>query len=174
MNTNPHEAIINQQATDWDSVLAEINAWRGACLHHCSAVEMAVTETLFALSAAMPGHTEIGLRHLVGQRLEDLASALAPGGAFDEVGKSAQRELTQYRQEHEAFRNLICHGVLKATVERNGQWMLIVRMLAIRARQAERSTLALDRGEALAKLDALKRDGQRLTSVLGQLRRTVG
>lgn len=44
---------------DWDATFAQVNAWRGACLHHFSTVELAVTETLLALNEASPAGTVI-------------------------------------------------------------------------------------------------------------------
>ncbi|QCB53955.1 hypothetical protein E5675_05565 [Sphingopyxis sp. PAMC25046] len=172
MDTSPSPNAPPSPAK-WDAIFAEVNAWRGACLHHFSTVEMAVTETLFDLSAAAPTGTGVRLRHLIGQRLEDLAVAISPDGPFKEVGKSAFIELSQFREKHESFRNLLCHGVVKITVERSGQWVLVMRVLSIRSRQAERNALALEKDEADALLTALKRDGQRLTSALGQLRKAV-
>ena len=142
-------------------------------MHHFSAVEMAVTETLLALSVVTPAGTTIRLRHLIGQRLEDLAAATALGGPFEEVGKAARSELLQYRERHEAFRNLLCHGFARVSVERTGHWVLVLRAVAVHAGKAERNTLVLDQSEALARLDSLKRDGGKLTSLLGQLRKAA-
>lgn len=173
MEKKSGETIPSLQGADWDAIFAEVNVWRGACMHHFSMVEMAVTETLLGLSAVTPDGAAVRLRHLIGQRLEDLTAAITPGGPFGEAGKAALVELSQYREKHEAFRSLLCHGVVKVTIERSGQWVLVMRALSIRARQAERNALALDQDEAQAALVALKRDGQKLASVLGQLRKAV-
>lgn len=162
-----------QPVTNWDAVFAEVNAWRGACVHHFSAVEVAVTETLLSLSAIRPGGTAIRLRHLIGQRLEDMTAAVAPDGPFHDAGKAAHGDLMQYREKHETFRNLLCHGLTKISVERNGHWVLVMRVLSIRSGKAERNTLVLDQSDALAKLEALRRDGSRLASALGQLRKLL-
>jgi len=167
------DAALPQQSTNWDAILAEVNAWRGACLHHFSAVEMSVSETLLALSDAAPSGTDVLLPHLFGPKLEQLVSLTAADGPFSEIGKNAQWELQQYREHHDNFRNYICHAFLKIAVERSGQWMLAMRLLSFSSGRADRKTLALEQAEALAKLDALKRDGQRLASVLGNLRKTV-
>lgn len=173
MDAGQIDTILPQQAVDWEAIFAEVNAWRGTCVHHFSAVELAVTETLLALRAVSTGASDVRLRHLIGQRLEDLTAATGPGGPFETAGKGTQIELLQYREKHEDFRNLLCHGFAKVTVERSGRWMLVIRVLAIRTGKAERNTIVLDQNEAAAKLDALKRDVQRLGSVLGQLRKTV-
>jgi len=36
---------------NWEAIFTDVNCWRSACMHHFSIVEMAVTETLLALSA---------------------------------------------------------------------------------------------------------------------------
>jgi hypothetical protein len=59
------------------------------------------------------------------------------------------------------------------TVEHNGRWLLLIRTLSIRSRQPDRTMLALEQSEAETKLAALKRDGTKLASHLGQLRKTI-
>lgn len=162
-----------QKSVNWTSIFSEVNSWRGACLHHFSTVEAAVTETLLTLSATTPGEPSIRLRHLIGQRFEDLAVAIGLDGPFEDAGKHALPELSQYRENYEAFRTLLCHRVVKVTVEQNGQWILLIRTLSIRSRQADRTMLALEQSEAESKLAALKRDGNKLVSILGQLRKMV-
>lgn len=159
------------QAANWDGVYTEVNAWRGACLHHFSAVETAVTETLLVLSGLSSTKTPVRLRHLIGQRFEDLAEAIGPEGHFAKAGMAAHSELALYRSRHETFRTVLCHGVVQVTIAPGGDWVLIIRSLTIRGKQAERNAIALDQAEAQAKLAALKHDGMRLTSLLGQLRK---
>jgi hypothetical protein len=132
-----------------------------------------VTETLFALSTIDPGGPEVRLRHLIGQRLEDLALALGPGGPFEKAGKSAFAELSNFRDKHETFRTALCHGMAKVTVERKGQWVIFIRTLSIRSRQPDRSMLVMEQQEAEAKLVILRRDGQNLSSKLGTFRKTM-
>ncbi|MBK6707984.1 MAG: hypothetical protein IPG54_11105 [Sphingomonadales bacterium] len=157
----------------WDEIFAEVNAWRGACMHHFSTVEMSVTETLLALGAVKETGKKVRLRHLIGQKFEDLAAAIEPEAPFGGAGRVAHVELMQYRASHEAFRAMLCHGVAKVSVDHSGQWILLIRSLAIRARQAERNMLVMEQSEAAATLTKLKRDGQNLASVLGQLRKKV-
>jgi|APEBP8051073058_1049385.scaffolds.fasta_scaffold00710_12 hypothetical protein len=157
----------------WDDIFTEVNAWRGACMHHFSTVEVSITETLLVLGAVKETGQKVRLRHLIGQRFEDLAAAIEPAAPFGEAGRVAHIELMQYRTSHEAFRAMLCHGVAKVSVDHSGQWILLIRSLAIRARQAERNTLVMEQSEATATLTKLKRDGQNLASVLGQLRKKV-
>ena len=99
--------------------------------------------------------------------------AIGPEGPFEDVGRHAHPEFARFRDNHEAFRTLICHGTVKVTVEHNGQWLLLIRTLSIRSRQPDRATLALEKSEVEDRLAALKRDGTKLASILGQLRKAV-
>ena len=169
-------AVISAEPTpgaNWDAIFDELNAWRGACLHHFSAAEMAVTETLLALSKIATEVEVVRLRPLLGQRYEDLAVALRADGPRDKLGQSARDELANYRDQQEAFRNLLCHGMLKVMVDRNNRWTLVIRTLAIRSRQPERSVTVITHKDACERLAHLKRDSQRLSSTLGQLRKSV-
>lgn len=156
----------------WDKLYAEVNAWRGECMHHIAVAERAVTETLLLLDSVKPEGSKIKLQHLIGQRFEDLSAATGPEGPFAEAGKSAHKAIENYRQ-HESFRTLLCHGVAQVTATRNGPWLLVIRSLSIRARQAEETTEIFEKGDAEKKLRQLKSDGQKLTSNLGQLRKKV-
>ena len=172
MNVALEPSAFLPERINWETIFAEVNAWRGSCLHHFSTVEMAVTETLLALSST-PRGAKVRLRHLIGQRFEDLSVAIAPDGPFGDVGKAAFAELSKYRERQEAFRALLCHGVIKVTVDPTGQWTLIIRSLSVRARQAERALMIVEQNDAEARLASLKNEGQRLASNLGQLRKNT-
>jgi hypothetical protein len=168
--------VISAEPTpgaNWDAIFDEVNAWRGSCLHHFSAAEMAVTETLLALSKTAAEPEIVRLRPLLGQRFEDLAMAIRAGGPRDKIGQSARDELANYRDQQEAFRNLLCHGRLKVMVDRNNHWTLVIQTLAIRSRQPERSVTVITQKDASDRISDLKRDSQRLASTLGQLRKSV-
>lgn len=173
MTSQPAEPAPQNPVANWDAVFAAVNAWRGECMHHFSAVEQAITETLLVLDAAKPEGSGIRLRHLIGQQFEDLAAAIGPEGPFADLGKSAGLVLGQYRERHETFRSKLCHGHVTVSVECNGHWLLVVRTLAIRARQADRTLDVIQQAEAEGKLAELKRDGQKLAAVLGQVRKAA-
>jgi hypothetical protein len=156
----------------WDKLYAEVNAWRGECMHHIASAEKAVTETLLFLDSVKPEGTKIKLRHLIGQRFEDLSVATGPDGPFAEAGKASRKAIETFRQ-HEAFRSLLCHGVAQVTATRSGAWLLVIRSLSIRARPAEETTVIFEMIDAKKKLAQLKFDGQKLASNLGQLRKKL-
>lgn len=173
MTPQPVEPSPEKLVFSWDAVFAAVNAWRGECMHHFSAVEQAITETLLVLDASRPEGSAIRLRHLIGQQFEDLAAAIGPEGPFAYLGKSAALVLGQYRERHETFRSKLCHGHVTVSVECNGHWLMVVRTLAIRARQADRTVDVIQQVEAEGKLAELKRDGQKLAAVLGQVRKVA-
>jgi hypothetical protein len=63
----------------WARVTSEVNAWRGACIQAFAQAEAAVTETLLLLSDLGVQGKAIQLRHLIGQRFEDLAHLRSSG-----------------------------------------------------------------------------------------------
>lgn len=142
-------------------------------MHHFSQVEMAVTQTLISLSAAKRDGATLRLRHLIGQQYEDLEAALSSSGPFAKEGKSVYDFLSSYRDQHEAFRALLCHGTIRVSVERNGQWLLVVRSLSIRSRQAVYNEQIIEQSAAQERLAALKRDGHKLSTSLGNLRKSI-
>lgn len=156
----------------WARITQEVNAWRGACLQCFASVEVAVTETLLHLSA-QPGRGQaVKLRHLVGQRLDDLAALVNEGGPFSVEGKGVASLLAEFRHQ-EGLRTMLAHGQAKLTVERTSRWAAIFRVIAIRARQADRSTLVIEENEAAERLQQLRKVSQKLCSALGNLRRAV-
>ena len=171
MNALSPFPALKSDGPDWDAICQEVNAWRGACMHHFSVVEEAVTKTLLALSEAEGASSKVRLRHLIGQRFEDLEIAIGPEGPFAEIGKTAARALAQFRTNHEVFRSQLCHGVAKVAVIRDGSWMLVTRSLSIRMKLREEAVVVIDRKEAFARLESLKRDGHSLAAQLGQIRK---
>src|SRR3546814_8487873 len=83
----------------WNQAIQDVNAWRGACLQHFSAAEAAVTETLLLLKA-IPGRGEaVRLRHLIGQRFDDLSKLIEAEGAFAQEGKAAAKRSEEHTSE---------------------------------------------------------------------------
>lgn len=157
----------------WAQATSEVNAWRGACLQCFARAEAAVTETLLLLSAIGGRGGAVQLRHLTGQRLEDIAQAIGPGGPFAAEGGVAHEALASFRT-YEALRAHLAHDVARVALERNGTWVVVLRHLEIRSRTAHRRTVAFEEAEAGATLADLKRKTQQLDSALTNLCRTVG
>lgn len=142
-------------------------------MHHFSAVEHAVTQTLLVMDRAKPDGATIRLRHLIGQRFEDLAQAIGSNGPFAKVGSVAAKSLTHYREQHETFRTQLCHGHITVSVGPNSHWLLVLRTLSIRGRQADTGLVVIEQSNALSLLEELRRDGRKLAAVLGQVRKAV-
>lgn len=157
----------------WAQVTSEVNAWRGACLQCFARAEAAVTEALLFLSGVGQRGTAVQLRHLTGQRLEDIAQAIGPGGPFATEGGAAHEALASLRT-FEALRANLAHDVARIALERNGTWVVVLRHLEIRSRTARRSTMAVEQAEAGEILADLKRKTQQLDTALTNLRRAIG
>lgn len=173
MNAIPEQTALASLPINWEAIYAEVNAWRGECMHHFSVVEQAVTRTLLALDGAKPDNANIRLRHLIGQRFEDLSEAIRSEGLFAEEGKAAFKALEQYRERHEAFRTQLCHGHVAVSVVRNGDWLLVLRTLSIRGRQVDAGLVLLEQSTAMSRLEELGRDARKLAADLGQVRKAV-
>jgi hypothetical protein len=167
-----HETLSGSPLSDcWDQHYLEVNAWRGECMHHLSVAERAVTETLLTLDEAKPEGTKINMRHLFGQRIEDLLAATSADGVFAKQGKAAHQAIENFCLNHDGFRNLLCHGVLQVAATRNAEWLLVIRNLSISAKRGNETTACYEKCEAEEKLNLLRDQVQKLSSVLGNLRR---
>jgi hypothetical protein len=166
-------SVKASSVANWDQVFRDVNEWRGACIHHFTSVEQAVTETLLDLHAAKPAAGAVRLRHLIGQRFEDLACAIGADGPFADAGKQASQSLTDFRDRHEAFRTLLCHSQLAVSVDIHGRWLVVAENLSIRGHRAERTTAVIKQADAASRLSDLKRDGQKLSALLGLVRKAV-
>src|SRR3546814_11775950 len=106
----------------------------------------------FAESERSAGTRTVGkLRHFVGQRLDDLAALVNEGGPFSVEGKGVASLLAEFRHQ-EGLRTMLAHGQARLTVERTSRWAAIFRVIAIRARQADRSTPVIEENEAAGRL----------------------
>jgi hypothetical protein len=160
---------INPKAADSATIHA-VNAWRGACLQSFAEAEEAVCEALVALNAVDERGLTVKLGHLIGQKLEDLSNAIGPDGPFSDEGKAAFKALADFRS-HEDIRAHLAHGVAYSFVERNGEWVVVFRSLAVRSGKPERETRTIDKAEALAMQKALRSHTQ---SLCDNLRNLVG
>lgn len=165
------ETKILSQSDDalWSRVVHDVNAWRGACLQCFSAAEAGVTETLLSLSTVPEKGATVRLRHLTGQRFDDIAAVLGTEGAFAAEGKAAFKAIDAFRA-HERLRTFLAHGVAKIAVERTDKWIVVYRQVSIRARQAERTMLLVEEAEGLEMLADIRRKSQQLCSILANLR----
>jgi ABC-type cobalamin transport system ATPase subunit len=171
MNMNVTIAASSSELP-WSRIATEVNAWRGACIQSFAQAEAAVTETLLTLSGVGERGKTVQLRHLIGQRLDDLAQALGPSGAFAEEGSVASVALAAFRT-HEGLRTHLAHDLARIALQRNGSWVVVFRHLALRSRNAERGTVAFEQADALKLLSELRRKTQQLDAALGNLRRSV-
>ena len=157
----------------WERATEAVNAWRGGALHCLAQAELAVSETLLAMSAVPEKGSAVRLRRLVGQRFEDLRSAIASDGPFASEGVKAVAALTGF-EKHQDLRPMLCHGLAKVALDRKGHWVVIFKVLVLGGREPERAAMALEQRDAEIRLEDLRRDSQRLASLLQSLRDRLG
>jgi hypothetical protein len=153
----------------FDHARHAVNAWRGRCMDAFARAEAAVTEMLLILSGVEHRGAEVKLQHLVGQRFEGLAIALGAGGAFAAEGKAASAALGAFRVNEE-LRVLLCHGVGSITLDVQGRWTIVLRVLSLRGRKPARELRVFEEAEAAALASELCAASQKLCSQLGNLR----
>ncbi|MDF2493694.1 hypothetical protein [Sphingomonas sp.] len=163
------DAAMLLPAAPFHAANAQVNEWRGRCLDAFTRGETAVTECLSALSGLGERGKSVKLPLLIGQRLDSLSAAICAGGPFAaEAGKATAATLEEYRG-HAGFRNMLCHGTSKVTLDSRARWTLILRQVALRGGALCRETLVLDETEAQALREQIARLSQRLASQLGQV-----
>ena len=158
------------KSTDlWAIATQKFSVWRNSGLQCFAQAEAAVTDTLLCLSADATRGKDINLRHLFGQRLLDLSSALGPGGAFENIGKSTLKALLAFQMET-TLRPFLAHSVAKIAIERDGSWIVVMTHCSFKAKRAENHKLVLDELEAKLNLLVLTAKTQSLCSNLQNLR----
>ncbi len=156
----------------WKCATTEVNAWRGGCLQAFARAEAAVTETLLCLSSVAGTGACVQLRHTLGQKLEDLAQAIGPGGGFEAEGRAAQAVIERFRA-FESLRVQLAHDVARISLERKGAWVVVFRRVSIRNHIAERDATVYSQPDAARIRSELKQASQRLEAALATLRATV-
>jgi hypothetical protein len=84
--------------------------------------------------------------------------------------KVALAALARFRT-HDALRTMLCHGVTKVAVDRAGQWVAVMILVSIKARETTTEKLPLEEDEAGTRLEQLIDDRRRVCTALGQVRR---
>lgn len=171
MNTQtPPCSAIDPAA--WQVAVTEVNAWRGQAIQHFAVAEAAVSETLVSMAAALPPMGSVRLRRLVGQRFEDLRLAVDADGPYASEGVKAVAALAAF-DRHTDLRACLCHGVAKVALDRHGQWVAILKVIALGGRAKQRTSMTFEKREGEALLADLKRDSHKLASALQSLRARI-
>jgi hypothetical protein len=163
---------ITLAGDSFDLAIAHVNEWRGRCLDSFSRAEWAVTGCLSAMANDPVRGKGIKLPYLVGQRYEALAEAVGQGGPYAAEGGKVAAALPGMRS-HDALRAMLCHGVGDITLNRKGQWTLVLRLVSFRSRRAEETVRVVQQEEGERTREALGRSSQQLCSHLNMLRATL-
>jgi hypothetical protein len=152
----------------WSTASQNFSVWRNSGLECFAQAEVAVTHTLVSLAADPVRGTGVKLRHLFGQRLQDLETAIGPSGAFELLGKIPLQALLAFQSEAN-LRPFLAHSVAKIAVDRDGEWIAIMTHSSFKSKQLEKHKLMIEKTEALSRLKALQAKTQSLCAHLRNL-----
>ena len=137
-----------------------------------SSTEAAVSEALLRLAEVPAGGERVRLRHLIGQRFQDIADAVGQSGPFAADGAAAASCLAAFRV-HEPLRTVLCHGAFRIALDRRDRWVVIAKVVAFRGDGAERTSHVFEQDDAERLAAEVRSLGQKVSSSLGNLTRTV-
>lgn len=164
---------IAAEADTWQHISAAVHGWRGRCLSVLARGEVAVSETLLALSAVATRGETVALPHLIGQRMQALADAIAVDGPFHVEGKRLTPALEAFRS-HAALRTFLCHAPGTIARDQSGRWLLVLETLTLRGRRGERAVMVVKQAESAPILSQLSSDCQRMCALLQTLCEKIG
>jgi hypothetical protein len=156
----------------WIAAAQSVNAWRGQLVQAFASVEAAVSEALLGLSGIPGRGDDIRLRHLIGQRFQDLGDALDASSPFAAEGAIAASCIAAFRI-HEPLRTVLGHGVFRIALDRRDRWVVIAKVVTFRAKGAERISLVFEQDDAERTASEVRALGQKVSSSLGNLMRSV-
>lgn len=156
----------------WEAATHSAQLWRATVIDVLAQSEAVVSETLLVLAAAPKRGSSVKLHQLLGQRLDELEKALKANGAFGVEGKAALPKLTAFRQ-YEELRAALCHGVVKVTLDRKRQWVVLIKLLSLAQNGTKRIVMTFEQQEAAAVLAEILSCGQQLSCALGHVRAAV-
>jgi hypothetical protein len=145
---------------------AEIEAWRGRMIGLYTRCEHAISKTLVAATSSdqLPK-----LPNLASQRVTALEKALAKLTLPAKISRVAPEALQKWRNS-DADRNFLAHGLVSATIDKNGRWMATFEMLLFDASQTPLRRWSIWKREAEERELDLKTQADELCTKLGNVR----
>lgn len=153
----------------FDDTSTAVAAWRGQCLNYFARAEQAVGRSLE--SAAAAGRS-VKLRHLAGHRLADLIELVATVESTDRQARAFTAALSEW-QEVEPKRQFLAHGVESISTDRDGQWTVLLDVVAYRSSKPSCERWAIKQSEAEVFRRRLADAFTVLGGQLGQLRKRL-
>ena len=172
MTARPPPASFILPREPFDSAVRCVNEWRGRCLDAFARAECAVTQSLIALSQTPDGGQLVRLPHLVGQRFEALCTAIGQEGPFGKYADSVPQALDRFRA-HDRLRTMLTHGVGEITLDAQGRWTLVLRLVSLRSGCPAQDLLAIREEEADQLREEVLRQSRSLRARLKVLCTTV-
>ena len=153
-----------------DLAADEINGWRGRCLNMFARGERSVD---VALEAALAAGSGLGMKHLAGQRLADLAKLVSEEKtATEEQKQSLQSSLDSWLASN-AKRAFLAHGVTTVLLDRHGDWHAQLDFVRYQGKQRQAERWSCSKHEAWDYERLLERNLTLLSSKLGQFRTRI-
>lgn len=143
----------------------EVAAWRGHCLNFFARGEMAIGVTLREADAPK-------LRHLAGQRLDDLVRIASQTESTEKQAKAFKQAIECW-QKVEGHRHFLAHGVASVSFNEKGEWTALFDVTSFRGNKPNDERLAIRQDEAENFLGKVQQAFQNLSSQLGQFRKRL-
>ncbi|MGD9664459.1 MAG: hypothetical protein AB7U34_04545 [Novosphingobium sp.] len=149
-----------------DEARAQVGQWRGSCLNLFARVERAVG---LALEAAVTAGKAKKIRHLSGQKLNDLVAIVDTLDQTEKQKKAFQSALVSWKQV-ESHRAFLAHAVALEAIDRHGSWIAIFDMIVHKGNDALNTRWSVTQAEAEVILSDLTVGFKELSGQLGQVR----
>ncbi|KUO56675.1 MAG: hypothetical protein APF78_11230 [Sphingomonadales bacterium BRH_c3] len=147
----------------------EIDSWRGRCLDLYARSEKAVALTL---ETAKQHDHPVKLRHLAGQRLDDLLSITDQDNGTAKQKEALARAIDGWRAI-ESHRVFLAHGTMKELLDRKGKWHAQFDVTTYKSNNPTPDRMMISQTEALELQADLEKGFKSLSAQLGQFRKRL-
>jgi len=161
---------VNSVGKPHDLARAAIESWRGRCIDLFARGEKVIGQTLEAIRAAAKEPTTVKLRHLAGQRSEDISRQLR-GLKFPAKQSNKLVEAVTGWRVFEAKRVFFAHATMTVTLDSKGKWFAVFDMTVYRSDQPQRERWVVSECEANEFANFLDASWKQLSAQLGQVRK---
>ena len=168
------DSISQSQLPDkpHDQAKSKIETWRGHCLDLFARGERCIGQAFEAIFKGKSAPPNLKLRHLAGQRLDDLAKYFEANPPNGKLAKSIAQTLDAW-QVHNESRTFLAHGCLTVTLDQRGKWFAVFDMTVYRSGLPICQRLALGEAEAGDFATELEVNWKLLSSQLGHVRKSL-
>ncbi|MFZ5701055.1 MULTISPECIES: hypothetical protein [Pseudomonadota] len=154
---------------DWDRAQIDLHLWLGRCLDCFTQAESVVSASLLLMAHQSSVCVELGKAYLFGQKLQILRNGLQALEATDpKRARLAIHSLDRF-QPYADLRNSVCHGASTLYLDKDGHWLVELKLTQLSATAIVTSQVFIDQAAAAEKLKGLKSAVQSLGARLSNL-----